>query len=282
MLRCVLIALVIFALVPDSFVSTSQAQPSKVGAAIGKVTVVKVSGPAQKMNVADPKRKWEVLREGDELSEMTLIRTGLRAELVLRFEDRGQIAIKGPAKLGISEFRKGKKGTWTRLGLKYGTVRASVDRTRGPHDFKVVTPVATLSVRGSRCTFSCLPDNNQGLKLGVDNGNWNTSSGSGDQNSGPGESGDNQGTHNDQINQNQGDTEQGDGFGENGDEKDNRNKNGGGRGNWLANGDGGGSWGGIVGAPGQSNGFGGGNNGNGCPDDTGCPHGEETPRYDPD
>jgi len=207
-------------------------------AAAAVVTVVSVAGPAQKMDTTSDARQWQKLSAGDKLGEKTLIRTGLRAKVVLRFEDRGEITIDGPCKMGITQFRASQRATKTRLGLKYGTLRAEVARTHGPQDFKVVTPVATLSVRGSRSCFSCLPDNNRGLKVGVDQGNWNCSSGTSSQNAGEGENTDNQGTHDDKVNQKQDDPQQGDPFGQSDEEQDNQNENGSGRGDWQGNGDG--------------------------------------------
>jgi len=210
-------------------------QTAPAATSAGTVTVTSVSGPAQKMDTSQPEPTWQPLAAGDTLGEKTLIRTGLRTKLVLRFEDRGEVTLTGPGKMGISQFRPRRRSTTTRLGLKYGTVRASVDRTQGPHDFRVSTPVATLSVRGSKSRFACLPDNNRGLKTQVDEGTWNSDSSQGSQNAGKGENTDNTGEHNDEINQKQGDTEQGDAFGQTGDEKDNQNKNGDGRGDWRAN-----------------------------------------------
>jgi hypothetical protein len=67
----------------------------------------------------------------------------------LNLSDRGQVTISSATKIGIGELSRSGQTVKARLGLKYGAVRASVDSTRGPNDFQVATPVATLSVRGS-------------------------------------------------------------------------------------------------------------------------------------
>ncbi|NQV35932.1 MAG: hypothetical protein HQ515_24790, partial [Phycisphaeraceae bacterium] len=65
----------------------------------------------------------------------------------------------GGTKVGIAQFASttGAGGTIkARLGLKYGSMRLKVDRSRGASDFSVSTAVATLSVRGTdgRIAFS--------------------------------------------------------------------------------------------------------------------------------
>lgn len=113
-----------------------------------KVTVVSVTGRAQRM-MPDGKKKWVPLKAGDVLDELTIIRTGFRTTVVLRFADRGTMTIDGVTKIGLGEFRKSGRTATTRLGLKYGTFRAKVDSRVGPSDWQVKTPTATLSVRGS-------------------------------------------------------------------------------------------------------------------------------------
>ncbi len=123
--------------------------PAKVEA--GKVTVVSVSGPAQKLIAAKGKDKWEAVKAGEELPENTIIRTGLRAKVVLKFEDRVEVTVKSGSQMGVSEFRKAGAASKVRMGLKYGRVRTTIRREKGPSDLRIATAVATLSVRGSGC-----------------------------------------------------------------------------------------------------------------------------------
>ncbi len=170
-----------------------QAKP-EVKTEAQKVTVVSVTGPAQKL-IATNGKKWLPLEKGEELDELTIIRTGLRAKVVLKFADRGEFTIVGGTKMGISEFSKKGAEVKARIGLKYGTVHASITKGKGPSDFKIATPVATISVRGSRSVFGLFLDNPSPLKIGVNTGGWNV----GGNNVGPGEHGDNQGTPSGQI-----------------------------------------------------------------------------------
>ncbi len=136
-----------------------------------KAAVVSVSGIAQQRSAADPKGKWRPIKAGDVLDELTIIRTGLGSRVVLGFSDRGQTVIRSATKVGIKEFSRRGRHVKTRLGLKYGSMRAKVDSTRGTNDFKVRTPVATLSVRGTsgRLGFS----GDFGLHLHGTTGTWN-------------------------------------------------------------------------------------------------------------
>jgi hypothetical protein len=121
----------------------------KVAPAVGKVTVASVSGRAQWFHPNKNDKKWVALKAGDVLDEMSIVRTGFRTMVVLKFADRGSVTINSVSKIGISEFRKEGKTAKTRLGLKYGTLRAKVGNNVGLSDWRVKTPTATLSVRGS-------------------------------------------------------------------------------------------------------------------------------------
>ncbi len=149
------------------------AAPAKVATAASgaKVTVVSVSGVAEKIVAG----KKSPLKAGDQLDELTVIRTGLRTKVVLKLGDRGEIIINRATKMGIAEFRKQNKLTRTRLGLKYGSMRATIDSSKGPNDAQIATPVATLSVRGSEADIGYTGD--RGLGLRGRSGQWRVAAG---------------------------------------------------------------------------------------------------------
>lgn len=138
--------------------ATPATQPAQTRADAAKdtlqATVVSVSGAAQQRNADDPDAKWTPIRAGQVLGERTLIRTGLGAKLVLRMADRSEVTVRSAAKIGIRDCRKEGDVARMGVGLKYGTVKAKVNRAAGPNDFRIHTPVATLSVRGSAGTTS--------------------------------------------------------------------------------------------------------------------------------
>jgi hypothetical protein len=149
---------------PVAAVPAPATQPAAGGA---KARALSVTGQAQKsVAAADGTLRWEPLREGDELSERTIIRTGLDSGVLLDLAGRGQVRVGSATKIGISELRVEGSLAKTQLGLKYGTVRAEVDSRTGPADFRVTTPTATLSVRGSGLDASVTNENGtQGFSL---------------------------------------------------------------------------------------------------------------------
>ncbi len=114
-----------------------------------EVTVVSVSGIAEQRSAANAKAKWIKIKAGDVLDEMTLIRTGLGAKVVLKMAKQGEVTVKSGSKIGIASFRKTGKLVKTRLGLKYGAIRAQVDSSTSSNDFRVRTAVGTLAATGT-------------------------------------------------------------------------------------------------------------------------------------
>ena len=159
-------------------VSAAETQPSEEVLA-GKVTVVSVSGPAEKLvaSAEQDKQTWVALKQGEILDEMTLIRTGFRAKVVLRFADRAEVVVNNASKMGIAQFRRKGNAVNAQLGLKYGTIRASIERGRGPNDFKIATPVATLSVQGSGANVAAMVDSP--MVVQSFSGAWRTETSSG-------------------------------------------------------------------------------------------------------
>ena len=114
-----------------------------------QATVESVSGIVEMLSTGDKNGKWRKMKVGDALSEQTIVRTGLGAKAVLKFDDRGLVTVKSGTKIGIASFRKSGKLVKTRLGLKYGAIRAQVDSSTGSNDFRVRTAAATLAATGT-------------------------------------------------------------------------------------------------------------------------------------
>ena len=141
------------------------------------IVVTAVTGQAQQRLMSDAKAKWETVKVGDVLNNLTVIRTGFGSRVVLRLGDRGLVTIKSATKTGIREYSKRGNVVRMRLGLKYGSMRASVDSSRGANDLRVTTPVATLSVRGSGGGIGYWGDKQLGFY--DDHGNWTADFGDG-------------------------------------------------------------------------------------------------------
>lgn len=192
-----------------------------------KVKVISVKRVVQKWLSSDPKAGWKPVKKGDDLDEGTLIRTGLGGEVVLRFADRGNFKVKSGTKGGIAEFRKQGNFTKARLGLKYGSMRARVDSSRGPNDFQIKTPVATLSIQGTAGTVTY----NENLSVHSTQRTWRVSTSRGSKWLTQGESTNGNLTPSNELAAQGLDTQTGDPFGGlTGSEKGNLRQNGGGRG----------------------------------------------------
>ena len=138
-----------------------------------KAKVISVRGIAKKMQANQDKSPWTPLKADETLGQYSVIRTGLNSQVVLHFADRGQVTVDGGTKVGISQFAsiQGADGTIkANLGLKYGSMRLKVDRSRGASDFSVSTAVATLSVRGTDGWMAFFGD--LGLSLRGAEGTW--------------------------------------------------------------------------------------------------------------
>ena len=142
------------------------------------IKVVSVAGSAEKFVAGnDGKGKWVALKADEVIGEKTIIRTGLRTKVALKFPDGTEIKINRATKIGIDQYRKSGNDVRARLGLKYGGLHAKIEKGSGKTDYKVSTPVATLSVRGSESEFGFAGD--AGLGLHVADGMWEVNAGKG-------------------------------------------------------------------------------------------------------
>ncbi|MDY7011398.1 MAG: FecR domain-containing protein [Planctomycetota bacterium] len=191
LLRVCLIGIVLLVLVGVSF---AQKDKTPAGKAVSQqqtkpkpmvVTVKEVSGTAHRL-LAGKDEKWAPIKVGDKLDEMTVIRTGFRTKVVLTFADNSEVTIERATKMGIKQFRKEGKVTRTTLGLKYGSLRATVKKASGPNDFRIATPVATAAARGSRNLAKFSGD--FGYEMKCLSGKWNVKKGAKSLNLVPGES----------------------------------------------------------------------------------------------
>jgi hypothetical protein len=165
----------------DGPVSTAKApgnptsSPATAPAEDRPAKVLSVSGRAQKLLAGQGQDKWQDLVAGDLLDKHTVIRTGLRSRVVLKFQDRAEVIIEDATKIGISEFLQAGPQVQAKIGLKYGSIHVDVPKDNGPTDFSVSTPVATLSIRGTAGAIDFSSDT--GLHLSSERGVWRAVSG---------------------------------------------------------------------------------------------------------
>ncbi len=148
------------------------------------VTVKSVTGDVEKLAAGET--TWQPVKAGDKLDEFTILRTGMQSSAELVFADRGTVLVKSITKMGIAKFAKENGVVHQRLRLKYGSMRMSVDSSRGTIDARVATPVATMAVTGSRAVIAYSAD--RGLGLRGEAGAWAVVAGKRTTNVTPGES----------------------------------------------------------------------------------------------
>jgi hypothetical protein len=174
MTRVLALCVVLAAAAGTDMGQTPASQPASAPAAAGAAmtaTVVEVSGTASRLTgTVNAQEQWAPLAVKDVLGESTVIRTGLRSKVVLAFADNSVVVIDRGTKMGIGEFRREAGATKTSLGLKYGAMRAEVDRAKGPNNFTVASPTNTLALEGSGANFSFSGD--FGFQINVVHGQW--------------------------------------------------------------------------------------------------------------
>lgn len=110
-----------------------------------EATVVSIVGKVERKDGND----WVPLSVGETLKKGTVISTGFKSEGNFKIND-SLLTLKALTRVTIEELVSSNNSDTTRLFMDTGAIKASVKRTedRRPN-FKVRTPVATASVRGT-------------------------------------------------------------------------------------------------------------------------------------
>ncbi len=171
-MRTTLPIALIAALALTTAATAQDAEAENAGGEAMAAKVVSVEGPAQKLTRPDGAEEYQSskLEKDDELHETDVVRTGLGAKVVLAFADRAVLTIRGATKVGVSSFRRKGERVEGRVGLKYGSLYADVDRTKGENQFEVATPVALAAVRGTEGGIVYTAD--LGMALTGTEGTW--------------------------------------------------------------------------------------------------------------
>jgi len=94
-------------------------------------------------------RRWKPIKKGQKLIEGTKISTGIRSSSVIKI-DNHILKVHQLTMMKIFRNRTTKRKRLTHLGLKYGSINARVKRIKRLRtSFKITTPIATSSVRGT-------------------------------------------------------------------------------------------------------------------------------------
>jgi hypothetical protein len=110
-----------------------------------KITVESIKGEA----AYKKGRQWVPLSKGMELAEGTKVSTGVKSWALLNI-DGDSLRVRELTMMKIFRSRKTAERKDTHIGLKHGSLRARIQRLGTlKTSFKISTPVATSSVRGT-------------------------------------------------------------------------------------------------------------------------------------
>jgi hypothetical protein len=125
------------------------AAPAKPAPADGKLSAVvkSVEGTVESREAVG--RPWTAVQVGQTLAEGTDLRTGFRARCVLDLAE-SLVQVDPLTVVRIGELRRDGEKVRTRIYMKQGNTQALVEKGGVKNDFAIVTPSATLSVRGTR------------------------------------------------------------------------------------------------------------------------------------
>ncbi|HUU11288.1 MAG TPA: hypothetical protein VM431_12235 [Phycisphaerae bacterium] len=126
------------------------APPADAMVAVAKVVV----GTVETRPAAD--QPWVAVTQGMKLAEGADLRTGFRARCILDTTD-SLVQVDPLTVLRIGELRKDGEKVRTRLFMKHGNTQAVIEKRPVASDFAIVTPSATLSVRGTSIKAGFFP-----------------------------------------------------------------------------------------------------------------------------
>lgn len=155
--------IVVAALVPSGLCPAQEAQPTArpqsqpANATTDQpaslsATVVEVTGDVTRAPVGTSPldaAAWQAVEPDDEFSAGTLIRTGIRSHLTLRFGDDTIIHVRRLTLASIDAFYRTETTQTTRLGLGYGAIRGGSTEGTLRSDLVIDSTVATLAKRGT-------------------------------------------------------------------------------------------------------------------------------------
>lgn len=123
-------------------------------------TITEIAG---KVECKLPQQEWQTAKVGDVLPVGSLISTGFKSTAILKTES-ATLTVKPVTRLSLEDLVKSEGTTKTQMFLMAGRVKAEVTPKSGEKaDFKIKSPTATASVRGTGFEFD-------GKNLLVDHG----------------------------------------------------------------------------------------------------------------
>lgn len=109
--------------------------------------IMRVEGRAQWR--PDDEADWKIAEVDDVLAEGAMIRTGSNSSLMLRLGTNATMLVDSHSRITLDELLQEEDVLRTRAGLERGRADIKVDQVGLTNDFSVITPSATLAVRGT-------------------------------------------------------------------------------------------------------------------------------------
>ena len=123
------------------------------GAVFADATVISVKGTA----ACSMGEKWVPLEVGSKIKDGSKISTGVKSTVVLKLAN-STVTVQPLSMMKIYEDRIAQDSSDTRIALRRGALKAEVSRMHEVKTvFKVATPVATSSVRGTIQSVAASP-----------------------------------------------------------------------------------------------------------------------------
>lgn len=136
-----------------SFVATFGLSSAMAANEQMQAIVEKASGKVEVQDRLDP-TKWIPLSAGTPLEKGAVIQTGFKAELVLKIKE-SKITVAPLTRITLEQLVSKENKDETRIYLDTGSIKSNVKKTEDKAvGFKVRSPVATASVRGTELEVS--------------------------------------------------------------------------------------------------------------------------------
>ena len=114
--------------------------------------VISVSGKVEVQQSGSS--TWKALKAGDKLSKGSVVSTGFKSSAKIQIDD-STVSLEPLTRMTIEQLASNSTKDEAKLYLNSGKVSADVKKTSGKKvDFKVTSPVATASVRGTSFSFT--------------------------------------------------------------------------------------------------------------------------------
>lgn len=146
-----LAASLVLAIATASIAQTTTTTTSAPSGGALAIVVTAVQGAAQYR--ASGETKWSIVKEGQQLTEGTELRTGTKGAVQFKVLPDQVYRVDRLTAVRILRANLENGVIKTDVGMTYGHVSKDLDAPSRPHDDKIVSPSSTLAIRGTRVSL---------------------------------------------------------------------------------------------------------------------------------